>query len=126
MSVTLDASAVLAVVFDEAGADRVLPELAGAAISAVNVAEVAAKMVDRGFDWTDARAAINRFGLFVTPMDAPQAYASGALRRPTRSAGLPLGDRACLALARRDGARVLTADRSWAGLDLGVEVDVIR
>jgi len=62
VTATLDTSAVLAVVFGEPGADRVLPELAGGAISAVNIAEITAKMVDRGFDWTDARAAVNRLG----------------------------------------------------------------
>lgn len=126
MSATLDTSAVLAVVFDEPGADRVLPELAGGAISAVNVAEVTAKMVDRGFAWTDARAAVNRFGLSVAALDAPLAFASGALRDGTRSRGLSLGDRACLALAQREGVRVLTADRAWRDLDIGVEIEVIR
>jgi len=126
VTATLDTSAVLAVVFGEPGADRVLPELAGGAISAVNIAEITAKMVDRGFDWTDARAAVNRFGLSVAPFDAPLAFASGSLRNGTRARGLSLGDRACLALAQRDRLRVLTADRAWGDLDLGVEIEVIR
>lgn len=126
VTAALDTSAVLAVVFGELGADRVLPELAGGLISAVNVAEVTAKMVDRGFDWTAARAAVNRFGLAVSPFDGPLAYASGSLRDGARARGLSLGDRACLALAQREGARVLTADRAWAGLGIGVEIEVIR
>lgn len=126
VTATLDTSAILAVVFGEPGADRVLPVLAGGTISAVNVAEITAKMVDRGFDWTEARAAVNRFRLSVAPFDAQLAYASGSLRNGTRARGLSLGDRACLALAQREGVRVLTADKAWADLTIGVEIEVIR
>jgi PIN domain nuclease of toxin-antitoxin system len=55
-----------------------------------------------------------------------EALDSGLLREATRAAGLSLGDRLCLAAARARQARVLTADRSWAGLDVGVEIEVIR
>ena len=60
------------------------------------------------------------------PLSAAQASAAGLLRRMTRAQGLSLGDCCCLALALERGARVMTADRAWAGLDLGVEIEVIR
>ncbi len=44
----------------------------------------------------------------------------------TRNRGLSLADRACLALALDKGWPVMTADRAWAGLDIDVEVEMIR
>jgi PIN domain nuclease of toxin-antitoxin system len=58
--------------------------------------------------------------------DGPMALRAGKLRAAARSRGLSLGDRACLALAQREGLPALTADRAWAGLDIGVEVRLIR
>jgi PIN domain nuclease of toxin-antitoxin system len=64
--------------------------------------------------------------LDLHPFDEPLAFETGALRAATRDRGLSLGDRACLALAQRLGASVLTADRAWQGLDLGIPVEVLR
>jgi ribonuclease VapC len=60
------------------------------------------------------------------PFDDDLAFAAAALRPETRAAGLPLGDRACLALARRRNRAVLTADRAWARVSVGVDVRLIR
>lgn len=65
-------------------------------------------------------------GLEIRPFDTGLAVAAGLLRTATRGQGLPLGDRACVALAIREQARGVTADRAWAALDLGVEVEPIR
>jgi PIN domain nuclease of toxin-antitoxin system len=65
-------------------------------------------------------------GLSIEPFDARDAEMTARLWRPTRSAGLSLADRACLALALRLEAPVLTTDRAWVGLDHGVDVQVIR
>jgi PIN domain nuclease of toxin-antitoxin system len=54
------------------------------------------------------------------------ARQTGALRPATKALGLSLGDRACLALARRERLPILTADRSWAKLDLGIPIKVMR
>lgn len=62
----------------------------------------------------------------MAPFDTDLALRAALLRNSTRPYGLSLGDRACLALARREGLPVLTADRSWAKLDVGVEVVLIR
>lgn len=126
MTVVIDSSVLLAVTFGEPGAERALPVLPGAVISAVNASEVVSKFIEQGANAEDAAATLGEFDLQVAPFDEALALAAGLLRRETRSRGLSLGDRACLALASRDGARVLTADRAWDGLDIGVHIDVIR
>ena len=126
MSVVLDSSSVLAVINGEPGADAVGDVLMGASISAVNYSEVIAKLVDYGLDDGDALGALDALPLTVIPVDAVQARYAGLLRRQTRAHGLSLGDRACLALAYTLGLPAVTADRAWTGLELGLEVTVIR
>jgi PIN domain nuclease of toxin-antitoxin system len=72
------------------------------------------------------RRVIRRFSLQVEAFSANQAYAVAQMRAPTRQAGLSLGDRACLALARELRCPALTADRQWAAIDVGVEIRLIR
>ena len=122
----LDASAILAHLKDEPGADAVKAHLPGAIISAVNVAEIGTKLVDHGISEHDMLAAIGELGLNVVAFDERAALAVAALRTRTRRLGLSLGDRACLALGVARGLPVLTADRNWAGLDLGIEIRLIR
>ena len=126
MSVVLDASALLAVIEGESGAEKIEDILADSAISAVNLSEVVAKLVDRGFDNERVVAVIDAFSLAVHSFDAAQAWRAGLLRRKTRMRGLSLGDRACLVLAELLEAPAMTTDRAWAGLDLEVEVIVPR
>lgn len=126
MTVALDSSAILALLFGEPGGDRVAPLVGEAVISAVNLSEVVAKLIESGYRDDEAERAVDGFLPSVMPFDAPLAIDTGVLRRGTRRHGLSLGDRACLALARREKARVLTADRAWADLDIGVEIEVIR
>lgn len=114
----LDASAVMALLQDEPGGRTVEALLArdACAISAVNVAEVAAKLADRGVpDWvvTDT---IRSLQLEIHAFDEGDALASGRLRKATRSYGLSLGDRACLALADKLGLPAVTTDRVWSEL----------
>jgi ribonuclease VapC len=124
--IVLDASALLAVLRAEAGAERVEPRLEGARIGAVNLSEVVAKLIEDGVPEAEIRLAIGRLELDVHAFDAQHAYLAGILRKPTRTFGLSFGDRACLALAQSLGAQALTADRSWSRLNLGIAVEVIR
>ena len=126
MNVVLDSSAVLAAINGEAGAERVEDALPGGAISAANFSEVLSKLVDKGHDDGEAVAALDALPLTVLPLDAVQARRAGLLRRQTRRLGLSLGDRVCLALAVELRLPVVTADRVWAQLDLGIEIAVVR
>lgn len=122
----LDASAILAYVYGEPGADRVADVLAEASISAVNAAEVVSKLVERNTPQDAFQSVWEMVSGMTQPFTAAQALRSGQLRDVTRAFGLSLGDRACLALAEDMAAPALTADRVWAGLDLDVNVEVIR
>jgi PIN domain nuclease of toxin-antitoxin system len=126
VTVVLDSSALLAIGFGEPGAERVRAAMAEAVISAVNASEIIARLIDRGVPGDEAVLSLREFEVPVRPFDQEQARDAGLLRAATRTLGLSLGDRACLALARAEGATVLTADRTWAGLDLGVTIEVIR
>jgi PIN domain nuclease of toxin-antitoxin system len=127
--VVLDSSALLAIVFGEPGAEMAAEWAAGAAgavVSAVNLSEAAAKMNERGFADEETEAYLSALGFDLAPFGEAEAYAAGRLRAGTRALGLSFGDRACIALAQREGAAVATADRAWARLDLGLAVRVIR
>ena len=111
----LDASAVLALLFEEPGAEVVR-------------AHLRTGVIDQGLPAAEAVRAVAILGLEVAPMTETQARRSAELRPLTRGAGLSLGDRACLALAAGLGALAVTADRGWdavAGAS-GVSVQVIR
>jgi PIN domain nuclease of toxin-antitoxin system len=122
----LDASAVLAILRGETGAEEAGRYLAAGAISAVNAAEVVSRLIDFGVGPEMAAGAIRGLDLAITPLDAPMALEAGVLRKSTRAQGLSLGDRACLATAKVLCLPAVTADRAWASLDLGVEVVLIR
>jgi PIN domain nuclease of toxin-antitoxin system len=122
----MDASAILAMFNDEPGEDIVRRNLAGSVISAVNCAEVGARLADGGFSDAEIRDYLGSTSLEIAPFDAEQAFASAMLRAATRAVGLSLGDRACLALARQRGLAVLTADAAWIRLRVGIEVELIR
>lgn len=132
MAPVLDASALLAHLRDELGADVVAEAIAsGAVISTVNLAEVFSRVADRGGDPAKLAAELTQSGLLdgaitVEPFTAADAIDVGRLRPLTRDAGLSLGDRACLALARRLDAPALTADTDWQGVAHGVELRPIR
>jgi PIN domain nuclease of toxin-antitoxin system len=122
----LDASALLAVIINEPGAEEVASLFPNAVISSVNLAEVHSKLVRKGVPkdeaWTAASALVHE----VIDFDADQARIAGDLAGPTKSLGLSLGDRACLALGATLHAPVYTADRSWKQLKLGIDIRVLR
>lgn len=120
----LDASALLALLRGEPGAERVAAVLARSCVSAVNLAETLGKMVEYGKPLDDVAYQIERLRLPVIPFDAEQAIIVASLWKTTRGAGLSLGDRACLALGLKSGLSVLTAERAWEGC--GVDAKVVR
>lgn len=128
----LDASALLAYLAHEPGADLVADAIAaGASISTINLAEALSIVATRGKDPAGVAADLVEQGLLngaiaVEPFTAADSIEVGRLRPLTRAAGLSLADRACLALARRLAAPALTADRAWLGLDIDIDVRPIR
>jgi ribonuclease VapC len=124
--IVADASAILAALKSEPFGNVDPRRLVGSTISAVNVCEVLSKLHDDGLTDAQADEAMSTMDLRVVPFDGPQARIAARLRSITRHAGLSLGDRACLALGDRLGYPVVTADRVWGSLDVGVEIVLIR
>jgi len=127
--IVLDASALLAVLNVEAGAEKLTMQsglLDDAAISTVNLAEVHSKLVDHGIDkdeaWEAALSPVREIMVFTSE----QARIAGGLISQTSALGLSLGDRACLALGIALKAPVYTADKGWKDLKLGIRIHVIR
>jgi ribonuclease VapC len=125
-TVVLDASAILAVLRNERGRDIVQPLMTRARVSSVNLIEILTRLVDLGAPPRIAYTDVSGLGLTIEPVDADLAFEAANLRPLTRAFGLSLGDRACLALARRLQVPVYTADRLWAELNLGIKIVVIR
>ncbi len=122
----LDASALLALLNAEKGADLVQALLTHAAISTVNVAEVVTRLSILGMPEGEIHDALTVLGLETIPFDEEQAFQAGLLSMRTQSLGLSLGDRACLGLALMTAKTVITADRVWQNLDIGVNIKLIR
>jgi ribonuclease VapC len=125
--IVLDASAILTVIHQEPGHERLTRQLLADAVgSAVNLAEVHSKLAGSGWTydeaWEDATSPVQE----VVSFDKEHAKIAGDLVTQTRPLGLSLGDRACLALALSLKAPVYTADRTWKSLKLKLRVHVIR
>jgi PIN domain nuclease of toxin-antitoxin system len=108
-----DASALLAFLYGEAGADemeRLLPR--GGVCGATNWSEVAQKVAAAGADWPVARATLASYGVTVEPVTETDAELAASLWQ--RGFGLSIADRLCLALARRSDAIAITADTAWS------------
>lgn len=123
----LDASALLALIHDEPGADLVAETMTGSVVGTPNLAEVIGKLVDAQIDASTVRHLVVAAGVSIEPLTADDAELAGALRAVAGGQQLSLGDRCCLALAIRSTPPiVMTADRVWAKLDLPIEVRLIR
>ena len=123
----IDASAMLAVIYDEPGAEEVLDRLDHAVMSSVNYSEVLQKAVAAGQDVDTVASLLNRVLTGVIPFDARSAAETASLWSLTNRAGLSLADRACLALTAALNGVAVTADRAWADITIpNVMVHVIR
>lgn len=123
-SIVLDASALLAILNQESRATQWEDAVPDAALSAVNLSEVVARLADVGMSERQIRDSLD-LGMTVVPFDAVLAHAAGLLWPKTRALGLSLGDRACLALAMHMGLPAVTTDRVWGQLGLPIDVRVM-
>jgi ribonuclease VapC len=123
----LDASAVLALLFSETGSETVASALQqhDCRITAVNQAEVIAKLIDRGLTHNDVKQALSSLPITVIDSTATDGEAAGYLRSVSRNLGLSLGDRLCLAAGQRLNTPVMTADQAWLGLSDALELTII-
>lgn len=124
--VVLDASALLALLHREPGHEEVARVIPDAAISAVNISEVVSKLAESGMPGEKIEEALEGLALEICDFGRELAFQAGMLRLTTRSRGLSLGGRACLALGERLNLPVLTTDRAWEDLELDVEVRQVR
>ncbi len=110
----------------EAGADSVRTALPDTLLASINAAEVVAKLIRYDANPEASVAAVRTLDCLIVSVDQHLGLRAGALHAITSPIGLSLGDRVCLALAERERLPVLTADRAWATLDIGVEIRLIR
>ena len=123
----IDASALLALLHNEPGAEYVRRMVPDFVLSTVNFCEVVGKYAYKtGVPVENIRGLISAVTSEIISFDEHQAFLAASWHRQLQPFGLSLGDRACLALAKSRSLPVLTADRIWQTLDLGVDVILIR
>lgn len=124
--IVLDASALIALIYQEKGSDLVEKHLKNAVISSVNLAEVASYMMRQGVEIKAAIGFLEDLAILSIDFNESHAFLAASLISKTAPKGLSLGDRACLALAIQQNSLVLTADTVWGELDLEVKIKLIR
>ncbi|MGI4799886.1 MAG: type II toxin-antitoxin system VapC family toxin [Janthinobacterium lividum] len=124
----LDASALLTLLLGEPEAAKVRTVLDGALVGAVNLAEIVSHYAKLGASRADIEAMLAPLPVRIVPVDTGLSYEAGMLRPLTRPSGLSLGDRYCLALAKREQVPAVTAERRWPDIAeaVGVKVELIR
>lgn len=123
--VVLDASALLAVIRDEPGGEKVASVIVQARMSAVNFAEVVSYLTYAGIPPARIEDMLAPLPLVVIDADVELAWIAGRLRKKTAAAGLSLGDRFCLALAVRERASAWTADRQWRAISGQIDAEIV-
>ncbi len=125
-SYVLDASAILALLNQEPGNNRVSEILGESVISAVNLSEVIAKLIEKNIPEPEIELVFSYLNLEVIVFDKLLALSCAGLRPLTRHLGLSLGDRACLGLAQQLNYTAITTDKAWSKLNIGISIEVIR
>lgn len=123
--ITLDASAMLAFLFREAGHENLNEYIEECCLSSVSLAETLSRLAQDGHDPTRVLARFQETAIEIVPFEPLHAALAAGFTRAGQPLGLSLGDRACLALAAARGIPAVTADRAWLRADFGVEVIVV-
>jgi ribonuclease VapC len=118
VSYVIDASALLAVLQKEMGYLTVVPLLNGAYISTVNLSEVLQKVEQKGLKISNLVNSIQGLGLQLVSFTSEHAEIAASLWKINQPYGLSLGDRSCLALAQSLNAIAITADKTWANIQI--------
>jgi PIN domain nuclease of toxin-antitoxin system len=124
--IVLDASVIIAALLKEPGGESALGHEHPPFVSAVNYAEALTRLTDRGLGREAVHRALTFVPMEIVGFEKEQAESAADLRPATRSHGLSLGDRACLALAMSRNAKALTADRAWQEIDVPVQIELVR
>jgi ribonuclease VapC len=124
--IVLDASVLLALFGHERGWEEAQSLVGDGVISSVNLAEVVTKLIEKGASPDQALALVDGLSCRIVDVDRRQGLRMGTLHAQTRGRNISLGDRACLALGEQLGLPIVTADRAWAALDLGLEIRLLR
>ena len=124
MSYMLDASAVLAVLFEEPGGDFVFEQMRGSHMSVVNLSEVYATLMDGGMTFEEAQEIVEPLPIRVRTFRDGHAWQTAKLRPITKRFGLSLGDRACITHAMFADLPVLTGDRRMAAAQEVLDIDI--
>ncbi len=125
-AIVFDSSVVIAILKQEQGFELAESDLSDALISTVNMSEVATYLARNSVPSDTIQEVLASFPIQVVPFDGSLAVQTGCLYSSCKHLGLSLGDRACLALAVSRKLPVLTADRVWSKLDLGIPIQVLR
>ena len=123
-AIVLDASALIAMLKQEPGGDKVAQVIGDTKITAINYAEVISHFCHAGMPVAEVDAMLNPLPIVIIPADAKQAQLAGHLRTITSSVGLSLGDRFCLALAKIEKLPAWTSDRNWQTIAEAVQVEI--
>lgn len=124
--IVLDASALLAYLFREAGWEAVAGQLDRSLMSTVNLSEVLSRFTRDGHPVEEIYQALASSPIEFVVFTDRLAQIAAELGPRCRPAGLSFGDRACLALAIERDLPVLTADQAWLQPALPVSITVIR
>lgn len=125
-NIIMDSSALLALIANEKGADTVMQYLPHAKMSTVNVSESIATLINKGTTFQEAETIVDSLMHDRIPFTDPQSKIAAEIIKETKKYGLSLGDRACLSLALIEKLPVLTADKIWSNLKLGIKIILIR
>jgi ribonuclease VapC len=123
----MDSSAILAILRGEPGCDYVqeLLQSEECSISSVNMAEVGSKLIDYGLPPEEFPRIARQLQIDIIDFNTMQSIQSAQIRKITRSAGLSLGDRACIALAQLMQGCVVTSDRAWLDIAETTQIKVL-